>query len=243
MFELRAIAFLDILGFTSLVVEAEKQAATFARLVGLRTVIDAHVQFDNRAVAASVPIRAKPQYHFISDSIVLSAPLDVPDYDGLAIVVAKTNEIAHKVLTMGFLLRGCINVGMVWHDTTNIFGTGYMRAYLEERRAKHPWIPLTDTAEAYFNTHDMRSIPLTEMALCRRYKGRLAADTLHPSYSRDLTPAFKGNLETLYESYVTQIVGNRDKLPWCHKGRKHWNWMAKYFNSYMEERDLLARVR
>lgn len=129
-FEERAVAFLDVLGFTRLIQEAETMPHKQPELFGIISALDGHVKFDNDSVSAEVPDPVKPKYIFVSDSIIFSAPLRHGEYDGLGIVIAKSIQIAHKLMQMGYLLQGGINVGSVWHTGTNIFGTGYIKAYL-----------------------------------------------------------------------------------------------------------------
>jgi hypothetical protein len=110
-FEQPAVGFLDILGFKQLIEEAEASASGFERLAGLKAVLDARVRFDNDGIAQTVPEELKPRYIFISDSIILSAPLlhgHKHLADGLAIVVVKAIQIAQKVIELGHLVRGGI---------------------------------------------------------------------------------------------------------------------------------------
>jgi hypothetical protein len=142
MFEERAVAFLDILGFKNLITNAERQRSGLDRLNALKTVIEGHVRFDNANVHQDVPVEMHPKYLFVSDTIILSAPLKHGKYDGLDVIVVKTIQIAQKVLELGHLIRGGISVGPVWHEDRNIFGSGYIDAFLTEQRANHPCVML-----------------------------------------------------------------------------------------------------
>jgi len=55
VFEQRAVAFLDILGFSALITQAEREPSKLTDLFGLRTVLDSHVRWDNNRLASSVP--------------------------------------------------------------------------------------------------------------------------------------------------------------------------------------------
>jgi hypothetical protein len=55
LFELRAVGFLDILGFQELIDQAEASQNGFQRLAGLRAVLDNHVLFNNAGLALTVP--------------------------------------------------------------------------------------------------------------------------------------------------------------------------------------------
>jgi hypothetical protein len=99
-----------------------------------------------------VPEEAHPKYIFISDSIIISVPFKalIEGVDGLDILVVKCTEVAQKILELGLLVRGGVSVGNVWHDDTNIFGTGYIDAYETEKKAKHPRIVLSGAASAHW---------------------------------------------------------------------------------------------
>ena len=61
----RAVAFLDVLGFSALIREAERQPAKRDELFGIFTVLNDHVKFDNQAVSGEVPNDVKPRHlHF-----------------------------------------------------------------------------------------------------------------------------------------------------------------------------------
>ena len=110
VFKKRAVAFLDILGFKEITKQAEQKPDHLDRLCELRAILDDHVRFNNATLDDTVPDEVKPLYIFISDSIILSVPLRHDKYDGLAIVIIKSIEIAHKLFELGYLLRGGINV-------------------------------------------------------------------------------------------------------------------------------------
>lgn len=65
----------------------------------------------------------------ISDSFILSAPCDKPDYPALIAVSIKAIQISHALLNMGLLVRGGIAVGKAYCTDVNIFGSAYLDAY------------------------------------------------------------------------------------------------------------------
>ncbi|MBI1774308.1 MAG: hypothetical protein HYR63_03075 [Proteobacteria bacterium] len=222
VFQQRAIAFLDILGFKELIREAEQQPATLLSLFGLRTAIDAHVRWDNDRVAGSVPEPVKPRYIFVSDSIILSVPLQHGHFDGLGIVVAKSIQIAHKLLEMGYLLRGGIAVGPVWHDDGNVFGTGYICAVEAEKKSGGPRIMLTEAARQHWQASTLANSPM-----CRMDGDALIADTLFPEYI--IGTEVHGRIEDAFRQYRAWIVRRVNDLP-AEGPRKKWEWLARAFD-------------
>ncbi|WP_336234827.1 hypothetical protein [Achromobacter dolens] len=231
-FENRCIAFLDVLGFKELIRDAEVNRQRYDEFTKLITVVDSHVRWDNETTSPEVPEEAKPKYLFISDSIIISAPLSFNGYDGLAIVTMKAIQIAQKMLEIGFLVRGCINIGNVWHETRNIFGTGYVDAYLGEQKAKHPRIILTEAASVHLLESEHRGSPLRDMELWIRREEEIIAHTLCPSYAR-IPPIPEGS----FKVYRVNITSELEKLH-SRGVRDKWQWIANYFNDVIGQNNL-----
>lgn len=230
-FEERVVGFVDVLGFKKLVLAAENGDQPAERsLDALLTTLNSHVRFDNDSVKAPQVVR--PQYLAMSDSIVLSVPKahraeDGRTYDGIAIVCAKVIQLAHTLLEGGTLVRGSIHVGPVRLDARNIFGSGYMQAYLHEMIAWSPRVVLTKSAcEVYAEVGD-------------RY-GRLAlpdgndliVNMLEPAYSKTiLAGVYEEDVITQYRAH---IADNLERLPRYGGAWVHWAWMANYFNDALQ---------
>ncbi|WP_395641420.1 hypothetical protein [Rudaea sp.] len=228
--ETRAVAFLDILGFSDLTAQAEKEIVAQEKFEGLKTVIDSHVRWDNDRISSAVPDILKPSYLFISDSIILSVPMTSQKYDGLLIVAIKSIEIAHKVLEMGFLLRGGIAIGNVRHEPKNIFGTGYIEAYKLEQVVSAPRIVLSEEAEAHMRTATSSNSPLKDHGIWIEEDEHVRLDTLHPHYIRDIHQ--HGRIEHAfgqYRAHISMSLGHRDA-----KARGKWRAMRAQFNRALD---------
>jgi hypothetical protein len=227
LFELRAVGFIDILGFKPLIDRAEASPAGFQELVGIKTVLDAHVRFDNAAASADVPEEVKPRYVFISDSLIVSAPLchgNKKVANGLAIVIVKTIQIAQKIMQMGHLIRGGISVGNVWHQDQNIFGSGYIDAFETEQRAVHPRVMLSKNAAAeILNDPDRIAGPL-----CIANDSALIVDVLHSYYLRE--NAAELPQEGYFQVVRNHIDTNLHRMRLGSPERSKWEWMAGFFN-------------
>jgi len=226
--EKRAVAFLDIMGFKKLIEQAEKQRSMLEKFHGLKHVIESHVTRDNDRLAPSVPPHVKPNYLFVSDSIILSAPLQSDGFDGLVVVSIKSIEIAHKLLEMGFLLRGGIAIGNVWHEPKNIFGTGYIEAYQLEESVKPPRIVLSKTATSHLREATHYNVPLNELGLWQKTKHYVYLDALNPSYIRGIES--HGRIEQAFSQYRAYIYNALQDAELSGGVRKKWDATRVQFN-------------
>lgn len=234
-FEERAVAFLDVLGFTRLIEDAERQPHKQPELFGIINILDGHVKFDNLSVSVEVPEAVKPKYIFISDSLIFSAPLRHDKYDGLGIIVAKTIQIAHKLIEMGYLLQGGINVGSVWHTGSNIFGTGYIEAYKAQNALTHPQVILTAAAEAHWK--DKLASLVGELCF-RDADNKLNVDILNPNYLDSKLTSIHGGTENQFLAYRTWIVTKQANFNAGTSPRKKWDWAAGYFNETLKRHSI-----
>jgi hypothetical protein len=223
-FSKRAVAFLDILGFKEIIKEAEK--ADSQKLRRLRSLLDTYIHFDPQR-SPGVPADAKPSYLFISDSIILSAPLAYNDYDGLAIVIMKSIEVAQMLLNDGYLVRGAIEVGAVWHENSNIFGSAYITAYQREESEPHPRIVLCQNARQHWSQVAQN----LDVNLCVENDGEVIVDILNPHYLHDKTFKY---FEQAYEQFVVWTIRRLEELP-PGSARSKWEWMALAINRAIEK--------
>lgn len=230
-FEQCAVVFLDVLGFSSLVQDAEKLPHRQFELFGIVSVLDSHVRFDNHAVASEVPAIVRPEYIFISDSMIFSSPLRHGQYDGLGIVVAKTIQIAHKLFQVGYLLQGGINIGPVWRSGANVFGTGYIKAYQTQDNLIHPQVVLTTEAADHWQEH---LAPLVGEMCFVDDEGNLNVDILNPNYLDPVIRGMHGGVEDQFRNYRTRIINQQDNFCAGTSPRKKWDWAARYFNRTIE---------
>lgn len=226
--EIRAVAFLDVLGFKQLIVEAESKQSTRNKLAALKQVIENHTTWDNDGLAPTVPNLVKPKYLFASDSIILSVPQRCQDFDGLAIVALKSIEIAHKVLELGFLLRGYVTVGNLWHEDRNIFGTAFMEAYAKEKGVRAPRIELSPKAVTHLDQATHKGSPLRELGCWTTTGSRVFLDTFNPYYIRGID--MHGRMESAYQQYRSFIVTGLEASDLPFGANAKWRKTRRYFN-------------
>jgi len=220
MFKKRCVVCLDILGFKNLIVAAESSPAGLLRLQGLRTVLDAHVMWDNQGLADSVPDTHVPKYLFISDTIIISTPGDAM---GARAAVVKSIQIYQKAVEAGHLIRGAMVLGNVWHDDRNIFGTGWITAFdSQEKDAIHPRVIVSTEIS------DLLGDDVRETILIKDVDGRWICDVLHPAYIREAQ--LQGGIEVFYRQVKAQIatglaeLGNDSSKRIVNSARSKWQW-------------------
>jgi hypothetical protein len=225
-FEDRAVAFIDILGFKSLVCAAAESEEHFKQLSGLIDLLTSAVPTLDAIVEKSVAPHCIPKHVYISDCIILSAPLsdtDSTSYDGLAVIVMRAIQLARYFLAAGYLIRGGISVGKVWHTQSNIVGPAYQEAFLLEHNGNEPVVLLSEAAANRW--HD-------GSRMCLRHDGKVFVNGLHDYYIPNKTRL--GEVERVYASYA-KLADKRlaEALP--PSAREKWFWFNEFLRTEASE--------
>lgn len=219
-FEDRAVAFVDVLGFKALVNNAVEEAAGLDRLRDLVDLLETAVPTLDAGVSASVARHLIPRHLYISDSIILSAPMvdkERADYCGLSIIVMRVIQLSHFFLRAGFLLRGGISVGKAWHAEGNIVGPAYQAAYAAEALAKDPIVVLTDDAKRRWKGGSR---------MCLEATGRVFVNSLFDFYIPNSTE--HGAIEAAYgkyEQFADEALGSPDL---SESAKDKWRWFKSF---------------
>lgn len=232
-----AVAYLDILGFSSFVEEAETNQDKLKLLDKLfNEVIPREISLDGKNSA--FPEDLKLKCLSCSDSFVVSAPVsDKSTYPALIAVSIKSIQIAHSLLDMGFLVRGAIAVGNAYRTASNILGTSFQEAVEKEKITKHPQIVLTESAmheleklknegswEGYWNSSFFSKDKL----------GQIFLNSIHPQQS--YFPDKNGDPVDYFRTYREMILENISKKNQKDEGiRQKWLWFAGLFNANVKQ--------
>lgn len=233
-FEDRAVAFIDVLGFKDLVGRAADSKAHLEQLCGLIDLLISAVPSLDSTVVSSVPEHQIPRHIYISDCIILSAPLADPNrksYDGLAIVIMRVVQLSHYLLQAGYLIRGGISVGKVWHTTSNIVGPAYQEAYTLEHNGQEPIVVLSASAAKHWKGGSR---------MCLQLNGKVFVNGLFDYYIPNNTQP--GIIEQTYASYAAladRMV--KDDLP--DSAKKKWSWFREFLRTEAPEGMKWAQVR
>lgn len=227
-FEDRAVAFIDVLGFKQVVDAAGQGEHKHTALESLIDLLESSVPKLDGTVDHTVPRDLIPKHLYISDSIILSAPLtssQMPSYRGLSILVMRVIQVSHILLSKGYLLRGGISVGPVWHTNSNIVGPAYQEAYQIETKTLVPRVELSPNAKNHWVSTEGSS-----STMCLEYMDRFIVNVLHDYYIQDNS---HGAAERAFENY-SRIIESNLRANHTERVRYKWWWFKKYLDSEVE---------
>lgn len=244
-FQERAVAFVDVLGFKSMATEATSNYLAKNKLENLVNLLSSSIPSFNTTVSSGIPRRLVPKHNYVSDSIILSAPISdnqLKFYSGLEVVVMRVIQLTHHLLNDGYLVRGGITTGKVWHTRSNIIGPAYQEAFALEHQGCAPCVVLSPSAEAMWNSimqqqDAMLSGVTNRMCIKKtvinkghfqfRKKEKLIVNGLHDYYIPNA--AAPGAIEQRYKHY-RQIVDRNLRAPHANEVKKKWQWFGNYLS-------------
>jgi hypothetical protein len=171
-----------------------------------------------------------PQATYCSDSIIISTPPTTIDAIWLCEAAARIqNSICH----LGFLLRGGISTGLVYHSQNTIFGPAITKAVALEREVIWPVIAIGNETYQIFHEavteedQEIVSIRSTQLLSSANSKApfvdpywilkiQCLQPVLHPHTNLQIA-SWRGLLEH----------GLHSKIPKVHK---KYEWAARHFN-------------
>ena len=221
-----AVAYLDILGFSKFVEDAE----------GCPDKLDALDRLFNEVIPREITAEGKNSEYpaslclkclSCSDSLVVSAPISYnASYPALIAVSIKAIQIAHAILDMGFMVRGALAVGNVYRTDSNILGTGYQDAVNGEKAAHNPQIVLTESAKQELCRLIANNYP-TYAVFAQNELGQVLLDSIYPH--ADYMPTKSESVAGYYGRYRNTIMQNLSHEDL--RVREKWLWFAGFFNA------------
>lgn len=229
-FQPHAVAYLDILGFSKFVEDAEKELDKSKQLCKLfNEIIPREILPDGKN--SNYPEYFCMKCLSISDSFIVSAPISKdPTHPALVVVSMKAIQIAHALLDMGFLVRGAIAVGNVYRTDSNILGTAYQEAVDGEKNAVNPQIVLTESAEKNLDEFNGKSEFNKYAIFGKNELGKIILNAIHPEPS--YLPDTQGDVNEYFRKYRDAILENLSHED--QKARAKWLWFAGLFNANVQ---------
>lgn len=158
-YELRLIAFIDILGFKEIIKQSEIDPEKIEFISSILNYLkdwESQDKWDLKLVeieedaqykgVKNFDIRGKTNVTAFSDSIVVSVKIDDNINEMASTLIVHLSHIGSLLLEKGVLIRGGLTVGNLIHDDNGtVFGQGMIDAYLlETKSAKYPRIILSN---------------------------------------------------------------------------------------------------
>lgn len=226
VFEDRAVAFLDILGFKSVVSQAAAGGSSLRILEELVTLLESAVPTLNKQVDPTVHPSLIPEFIYISDCIILSAPItsvQMPAYNGLNAVVMRAIQLSHAILDKGYILSGGISVGKVWHTTSNIVGPAYVEAYKLQESLAPPCIQLSVAAAKMWS-----GTPNSASEMCISLRNKEVVNITHDYYIPN--NHVHGTGAARIARYKAIASANVGLVP--NRARRKWQWHLAFLDRY-----------
>ncbi len=228
-YEKSVVAFVDALGFTSQVRQGNLEAIN--QIINL---LNSEVPRVNFLQAATLGLfRAQnhpeifPRYLQVSDSLILSQRLEQPehkDIDGFQDVVTRIIQCSLVFLHHGFLLRGGLEVGDVWHTKTNIVGPAFIDAYeLESKKAVFPRVILGKEATKYWVDKTSQKANNTVI----EYRGHWTINIFTSSLFFSSSDP-RERLISWYTGWQSKISAMANDTKTESKIREKWYWMLEF---------------
>ncbi|OPX86349.1 MAG: hypothetical protein A4E53_03260 [Pelotomaculum sp. PtaB.Bin104] len=137
----RVVAFLDILGFKQKVNESSSSQETTVRICSaLNFLTYDYKQYNSFCSSTEAFVKSGRRVTAFSDSIIISYP---KNEETMIFLVLDVMLLQAHLADLGFMLRGGIALGQVFHSGNIAFGPALIRAYeLESKAAIYPRVIL-----------------------------------------------------------------------------------------------------
>ena len=139
-YEERVVAYIDILGFKESIKKSNDDKNElkniFKTLTGLRDeFITEKTDYEREALTK---LNADTQFIAVSDCLIISKRRD--ELGGIDDLFLECSNAIHLLIEKGYLCRGAIKVGKMYHKDTTLFGPAFVEAYKAESNERLPII-------------------------------------------------------------------------------------------------------
>ncbi|MFO9100430.1 hypothetical protein [Legionella pneumophila] len=140
------VAFIDLLGFKSALKKEENAKEILNILYQMKEGERNGCNVSTQVNGLNIEIQVQPAVSVFSDSMVISVSEKVFNKDvswrhAVIEILNIVQQLANFVIERGFLLRGGMSLGKLYHEKGVVFGPALVEAYtLESEHAKNPRI-------------------------------------------------------------------------------------------------------
>lgn len=234
-YDIRVVAFIDILGFKNSVDKSTKDKKEFKRI--LQTLADLKDFFikpkDDYEIKADRDLGADTQIVQISDSLIISRLIQ--EQGGIYYMLSDCAFAIHLLISNGFLCRGAIKVGNMYHKETTLFGEAYIRAYIAESEERLPIIKFdSDLFEIVkkFPGPANKGFENWEIDFIKKNCKELMTGIYYLDYFTDYDDRVSGGegSASIHYSKLRDIIVEGLKIPKTSNAYEKYRWAADQFN-------------
>jgi hypothetical protein len=240
----QVVLFLDFLGFREASNRLDNSAAQLQVLELLKglSILRSNFSHDSEPQPdGSVTHKLQPAISTFSDHIVMSYPVGRMDSDEFEMMVIisqierAVSVIASGALALGFLIRGGVAFGKLYHSNGVVFGKGMIEAFeLESKTAFYPRVVLSHSLINH------SAFPDSDLHIRKDFDGVLCIDYFFGMLFRSSQPGdnFQRNVKTWFEHVVPLIKSNITNLTQSGKlqQRAKWVWFLNTFAAALERK-------
>ena len=241
-YKTRVVAFIDILGFKESIKKSNKNEKEYERV--LKTLTELQDFFikpkDKYEIEADEALKLDSQIMQVSDSLVISRLVE-----GRGGIYNMLNECAfasHILINNGYLCRGAIKVGNLYHTDKMIFGEAFIKAYLAESEERYPIIKfdmeLFEIARTYPGTPNEGNSDW-EVDFIKKDCKEIMTGIYYLDYFTNYDNLFGGGEGTasMHYSDLREIIveGLKEKTPSVYE---KYRWAADQFNKTAKNYEL-----
>ena len=233
-YETRVVAFIDILGFKNSIKKSNSDDVEFNKI--LTSLTDLKEFFmqpkDTDDIETDIALNADTQILQVSDSLIISRLIQ--EQGGIFHMLSDCAFAIHLLISNGFLCRGAIKCGNMYHKGTTIFGQAYIDAYLAEEKEKLPIVKFDKSlfdVVRQFPSPQNKPITEWEVDYIKQDCKKLKNGEYYLDYFTDYDARVGDErLTTLHYTKLRKIIVNG--LSQCQKRNvlKKYRWAAKQFN-------------
>jgi len=209
----RYVAFMDVLGFSQLVSDADHQPHK-------REVILAIIESLRTTLSEIPPTNFR--FTQFSDCIAVSADRS---RDGIIAIFSGCAALVTDLLQLGVMLRGGIAVGNLVHTSDVLFGTGLLSALAHDRSGGSPRIALQNDVMS-----DAREWGYDDLTRTDHIDGHPMLHVLWEFENAGTGGAMQPLIRTAAGKIVRHVRGNTSREDLPPDVQAKWTWMGNYWN-------------
>lgn len=234
-YDIRLVAFIDILGFKEAIKKSNTDVNEFNRIRGTLTELkEFFIQpKDHYEVEADRKLGADTQILQVSDSLVISRLIQ--EEGGVFYMLYDCAFAIHLLIENGFLCRGAVRFGNMFHKDTTLFGQAFVDAYLAEEAEKLPVIKFDkDLFEIvkHFPGPANKGNEKWEIDFIKKNCKQLETGEYYLDYFTDYDDRVGGGEGTasIHYSKLRDVIVDGLKLPIETSAYKKFLWAKEQFN-------------